>query len=341
MTWTKENIDLLKGYLEDGCSRREIAQKMNISFNSVVHAMRNYELKSSPTLKAIKTVQSIDMQALNEENFEQFKEEAKLKWTPVKTKIPKNPKKPYKIALVTTDYHIPEQDDPSVRAVLRLMDDVKFDVNIILGDFLDYGCISHWNQGRNKTLEGTRLKQDYIRGNVLLDEIDKRLPQGCEKHFFKGNHEVWVDDLIEKTPQLEGLVEPESQLFLEHRGYKVYPYNEVIEFGRLHLTHGIYAGANPTKKHLDELKVNIMFGHTHTMEVRMSSSAARKIAFSGYNVGCLCHMCPDYMRNRPSGWTNGIAIVYLYPNGYFDVNMIRIIEGKFIFNGKIYDGNIK
>jgi predicted phosphodiesterase len=341
MNWTTENLDILKSYLQQGFKQRQIALKMNCSFDSVGHAVRRYGLDQyrvvTPAVQKI--VDSIDLASLKDENFAQLKEEAKLVWVPAKTRVPKNKKKPYQTILVTSDHHVPHQDQVSINAVLDLMDDVKFDVNIILGDFLDFGCISHWNQGRQKTLEMQRLKKDYIAGNVLLDEMDKRLPAGCEKHFFKGNHEVWIDDLLEKTPQLEGLVEPESQLKLIERGYKIYQYNDVIEFGKLNLTHGIYAGANPTKKHLDELKVNIMFGHTHTMEVKMSSSAARKIAFSGYNVGCLCHMCPDYMRNRPSGWTNGIAIIYLYPNGYFEVNMIRILEGRFIYNNKIYDGN--
>ena len=137
---------------------------------------------------------------------------------------------------------------------------------------------------------------------------------------------------------MEGLVEPESQLKLNERGYKIYQYNEIIPFGKLNLTHGIYAGANPTKKHLDELKVNVMFGHTHTMEIKMASSPARQIAFSGYNVGCLCNMMPDYMKNKPHGWTHGFAVVYLYENGYFEVNMIRILDGRFIYNGKVYQG---
>lgn len=339
-TWTKEKIDILKGYLSDGESNKIICSKMDCSYDSLCQAIQRYNLGDfRATPKAAKIISNVDMETLDDSNFEDMKAEARLKWIPAKTKVPANSKKkPYKIALVTSDHHIPHQDDLAVNAVLKLMDDVKFDTNIILGDFLDYGCISHWNQGRNKTLEMQRLKTDYIRGNVLLDEYDKRLPKGCEKHFFMGNHEVWVNDLLEKTPQLEGLVEPQSMLKLDERGYKIYAYNDIVPMGRLNFTHGIYAGANPTKKHLDELKVNIMFGHTHTMEVRMSSSPAREIAFSGYNVGCLCNMAPDYMRNRPHGWTHGIAVIYFYEDGYFEVNMIRILEGRFIYNGKIYQG---
>lgn len=340
MLWNKESIEILKGYLQDGFTYREISSKMNCSFDSVGHAVARYNLKQFKAVnpRSEKIIQDVDMEALKDTDFDELKKDAKLKWIPTKTKIPKNKKQKFQTILVTSDHHIPHQDDSSINAILSLMDDIKFDQNVILGDFLDYGCISHWNTGRNKTLEMQRLKNDYIKGNVLLDEFDKRLPIGCTKHFFKGNHEIWIDDLIDKTPQLEGLVEPESQLKLIERGYKIYQYNDIIPFGKLNLTHGIYASSNSVKKHLDELKVNIMFGHTHTMAIMMSSSPAREVAFSGYNVGCLANLCPDYMRGRPHGWTHGFAIIYLYENGYFEVNMIRILNGRFIYNGKVYEG---
>lgn len=341
MIWNKENIDLLKEMLQAGESSRQICKKLSCSLDSISGAIRRYNLSQYRTIpqSSVKCIQSVDMESLDEVNFEQQKQNAKLQWVPVKTQIKVNKKVDFETILVFGDTHIPHQNDAAINAVLKLMDDIKFDRHVNLGDFLDFGCISHWNLGRNKTLEMQRLKNDYIKGNVLLDEVDKRLPKGCIKYFLKGNHCVWVDDLLEKTPQLQGLIEPEINLKLIERGYTIYPYNDIVPLGKLNLTHGIYAGANPVKKHLDELKVNIMFGHSHTMATMMSSSAAREIAFSGYNVGCLADLCPDYMKNKPSGWTHGIAIVYLYENGYFEVNMIRIINGKFIYNGKIYDGN--
>jgi predicted phosphodiesterase len=340
MNWTQENINRLTEMLKAGETQRQIAQKFSCSFDAVGHAVRRYNLSQYRVVSkaSSKVMESIDLDSLNDKHFEEQKELAKLQWVPKKTKLGKNKKGAYKTMVVVSDHHIPFQDEKANRAVIELVEDVKPDIFNILGDFLDYGCISHWNASRQKTLENQRLKKDYIMGNALLDAYDIRLPKECEKHFFKGNHEVWVDELLEKNPQLEGLIEPESNLKLIERGYKIHAYNDIVPFGKLNLTHGIYAGGNPTKKHLDELKVNIMFGHTHTMGLLMSSSAARQIAFSGYNVGCLCNMCPDYMRNRPSGWTHGIAVVYLYENGYFEVNMIRILDGRFIYNGKTYQG---
>ena len=219
------------------------------------------------------------------------------------------------------------------------MNDIPFDIFSIIGDYMDLGCISHWNRNKHKTLEMKRLKTDYIIGNSLLDEFDKRLPKKCEKYYLEGNHELWAKDLLEEIPALEGLVEPEAMLFLKERNYKYSSYNELIKFGRLYVTHGIYAGTSPIKKHVDELKVNVLFGHTHTLGMQLFSSSAREIAFAGYNIGCVCDLAPDYMKNKPNKWTHGFAVGYFYDNGYFDIELIRVVNGKFVFNGKMYNGN--
>ena len=339
--WTDEKIDILITYLRNGVSSREIAKKLNTTIDAVGSAIRRYNLAEHVVAKSatIKFLQNIELDNLNDKNFKKLKKEAKLNWKISKSKIKKDKKKKFEIALFFPDAHIPHHNQSVCKSIIKLMNDVKFDKFIIGGDFMDLGCVSHWNKNRHKTLEMKRLKSDYIIGNSLLDEFDKKLPKNCDKYFCKGNHEKWADDLLEEMPALEGLVEPEYMLKLKERNYKVSQYNELIKFGRLYVTHGIYAGVNPIKKHIDELKVNILFFHTHTLGMRLSSSPARNIAFAGYNAGCACDLAPEYLKNRPNSWTHGFAIGYFYPNGFFDVQLIRIIQGKFVFANKVYDGN--
>jgi len=339
--WTNEKIDILITYLRNGLSSREIAKKFDTTIDAVGSAIRRYNLAEHVVAKSstVKFLQNIELEGLKDENFEQLKKEAKLNWKIPKSKTNKNKNKNVQIGLFFPDAHIPHHNSAVCKSILKLMKDIKFDKFVIGGDFMDLGCISHWNKNKHKTLEMKRLKSDYIVGNSLLDEFDKRLPKNCDKYFLKGNHEVWGDQLIEEMPALEGLVEPEIMLNLKERNYKVSEYNKLIKFGRLHVTHGIYAGVNPIKKHIDELKVNILFFHTHTLGMRLSSSPARDIAFAGYNGGCVCDLSPDYMKSKPHAWTHGFAIGYFYPNGYFDIQLVRVVQGKFVFNGKIYDGN--
>ncbi len=340
--WTKEKVDILVTYLRNGISQKDIAKKFDTTVDAVNSAITRYDLGEHKVPKKASTekfLHSVDLDELNDDNFEQAKKDAILKWKIVKSKQVTRRNGKIKKALFWPDTHIPHHNIPACKSILKLMEDETFDIFCNTGDFMDLGCIGHWDRNKHKTLELKRLKNDYIIGNALLDEIDKRLPSNCEKHYLMGNHEEWADQLLEEMPALDGLIEPESMLKLKERKYNILKYNELLKIGRLYATHGIYAGVNPIKKHLDELKVNILFAHTHTLGMRLSSSAARDIAFAGYNIGCVCDLSPEYMKNRPNSWTHGFAIGYFFPNGYFDVQLIRIIEGKFIYADKVYDGN--
>ncbi len=334
--WTPEKIKLIKAYLEGGLLPHEIALKLKLSPDAVSGAIRRYGLAK---FKKVEDVPVLDLDELQDDNFEEQKEAARLQWKILKSNLPANPNNKFKTYVIVGDIHVPEQDSIAIKSVLSLMDDIKFDGIINLGDYLNLSCISHWNKEKHKTLEGKRLKNDYIAGNALLDEFDKRLPKGAEKHFLMGNHEEWVNQLIEQYPALEGLFDIESGLKLSERGYKTYPYNEIVRFGRLCVTHGIYCGTTPARTHASKLLSNVLVGHTHSPEMCLIHSPAKEVSVVGYVNGCLCHMSPDYLKSKPSNWATGFAILYLFPNGYFDVNLIRIVKGRFVYNEKLYDGN--
>lgn len=273
-------------------------------------------------------------------NLDKLEEIKPVNWKIAKTKLTKVEKKPFKTYLVIADAHIPYQNVAAVKSILKLMDDIRFDGLINLGDFLDLEPISRHllNKNKNKTLENKRLRIDYIEGNRLLDEFDKRMPKKCDKRFFIGNHEDWGEQFIEQFPMLEGLVCPTTALKLKERGYIVYPVNHIERMGRISLCHGMYCGMNFVKKHIDSFKTNVMFGHLHSTRMRLDKSPAKEIAIAGYGLGCLCNLNPEYLKNKPNQWSHGFAILYLCEDGFF-VDLKRIVKGRFIFNNKLYDGN--
>jgi transposase-like protein len=336
--WTKEKIDILRAYLEGGLSNSVIASKFKVSPDSIDHTIRRYNLSKFRKVEK-EQLPILDLEELNDDNWQEQKEAAKLKWKVPKTKIAANKKKVFKQFIVIPDLHAPKQNTPSVNIYLQVMDDIKFDGLIEMGDLVDLSCISHWNETKHKTLEGQRLKNDYICANAILDEFDKRLPYGAEKYYLKGNHEDWANQLVEKIPALEGLFDVESCLKLNERGYKIFEYNDILKLGKMNFTHGMYCSQNPIAKHVNELKVNIGFAHTHTLGMQCFSSPARDVAFVGYNFGSGCDWNPDYMKNAPHKWVHGFGIFYLFPDKTFDVSLIRIIQGKAIVNGKLYNGN--
>lgn len=343
--WTKEKIAVLQTYLEIGMTYEEIAIKMDKSIDSVDHAIRRYKLRKYKPVKVTKADVNKDSTVttlgnLDDKFFEDSKRKAKLKWNVKKSTIKAKEGRAFQSYIVVTDMHVPEHNMIPVKALLYMMDDIKFDGIINLGDYMDMACISHWNKQKKLTSEGMKLKEDYIVGNAVLDEFDKRLPVDADKHFMFGNHEDWYNQFIENNPMLEGMLNPKDELQLEKRGYTVYEnYNDIFSIGRLNFTHGIYCGMHYVKKHIDELKTNVMFGHLHSQRERYASSPAKQLAISGYALGCLCDMSPDYMKGKPNKWTHGFAVVNFFEDGTFDVDLKRIVNGRFVYHGKIYDGN--
>lgn len=343
-TWTTDKISTLRDlWTNPNFSISDIATELKTTYDAVKHALRRYNLTHYRKVKKDKASTSSVQKMLEDIDpgqFEKLKSAASLKWKISKGKKSISLNKKWIKYIVTADEHIPKHNEIAIKAILNLMDEELFDGHIKLGDYMDMEPISHWTKNKRKTLEGRRLIEDYVVGNMLLDEFDKRLPSNALKHYFWGNHEDWYNQFIEELPALEGFADPTKELKLIERGYKIYPYNHIEQFGRLSLTHGIYASTDSTKKHLDELKTNVMFGHTHTQAEKYASSEARALSMGGYNLGCLCDMAPDYMRGRPHKWTHGFAILYVEKKtGYFFVDLKRIVNGRFIHNGKIYDGN--
>ena len=337
----KLNEKLLVELYNLGKNDYEISQLMGIGERTVSRYVQRLRTKKKlKTRKELQTTNKLGLDKLDSKNVEKKLKKAKLDWKPPKGTNATKPET-FKKYLYVADHHVPEYNAPANRAIHKLMEDIKFDGFRIVGDFMDMSPISHWNEHKRKTLETQRLQEHYAIGNVLLDEYDKRLPKNCDKAYFYGNHEAWYYDLIEKLPVLEGMLNPTTELYLEKRGYKVYEkMNHIEKIGRLSVTHGVYANVHAVKKHIDEFKTNVMFFHTHRIGSRSSSSPAKEIAIIGYNVGCLCDKNPDYLRNKPNKWSHGFAIVYYLPTGYFFVQNIRIIKGRFVFDEKVYDGNV-
>lgn len=319
----------------------EISQLLGVGERTVSrYAQRLRKKNKIRTRKTFQTEDKLGLDKLDNFDEEKQKKLAVSQWDIPKGVNKKKKNDEFKIYLYTADQHVPDHNIPANRALMKLMDDIKFDGFRIVGDFMDLAPISHWNEHKRKTLETKRLKQDYITGNILLDEYDKRLPKNCDKAYLYGNHELWVEMLIEKLPVLEGMLDPADELHMKQRGYTVYKnINHIEKIGRLAVTHGVYCNVHAVKSHIDSFKTNVLFFHTHRIGSRSSSSPAKELAVIGYNGGCLCDKNPDYMKNKPSAWSHGFTIGYHMPNGYFFVQNIRIVKGRFIYNGKLYDGN--
>jgi predicted phosphodiesterase len=244
--------------------------------------------------------------------------------------------------LIIPDAHFPFVRKQIWTKVLKLVKDEgkKITGVVINGDFLDLFTLGSYNENSLYNLRNLTLENEYDSGNQGLDELDSVLPKGAKKHYIWGNHEDRFHREVQKGDKAKygnALVSPTEALRLRERGYRVYEnwMDDYVTLGKhLDVFHGVYVGANASKKHLEKTGHSCIFGHSHlTTSYRTGDRAA-------YNIGTLADIwgkgfkyCP---RLRRLEWSNGFAVVNISESGLYYVDQVNIYNDQFYYNGKFY-----
>lgn len=237
------------------------------------------------------------------------------------------------------DTHVHNRDHKAVDVFLKFMEWYKPDGHIIMGDFLDAEGISHWP---SNSLKPKRFIPEVIEGRELLKKIVNITPSAKLRIFIIGNHCSWLDQaLIAKLPELyDGIDELglmptiESLLDLEKFGYQTIPLNDLLKVGKAYFTHGLYVGGAHPKKHLDTIKANIYYGHLH--DILSTHQPSIHGFIEAASLGCLCRLDAPFMKGKPTNWVHGFGIFEFRRDGSYSFYQVRIFDGVFSFNGKIF-----
>lgn len=239
------------------------------------------------------------------------------------------------------DIHYPVYHKPSINALFSFLDTNKVDGFVFGGDQLDLNEVSHHTKGKSIHRERGALKRN-LNGldKHILTPIEKRLKRDCQKVWIMGNHERFLQDLIDEQPELDGMLDIAEFLRLEDRGWKVVPLGGHHKLGRLTVVHGEIInghGANVAKGGVEAWCSSIAFGHHHTNQVFTKVGPAHEgRKWSGTAIPCLTTTNPGYARNKANRAVNGFGIVEVRPNRDFNVYSAVIADGQFAFGGKIY-----
>ena len=237
--------------------------------------------------------------------------------------------------------HVPFHNRQLHHGILELIKDYPELIKgfHLLGDFLDLNPLSSHDRGKFTAVPGLTLNDEYQIGSDLLYDFDNVLPEGVWKTYMYGNHEDrynrWMSDMNNaKTP----LISPEEGLRLWQRGYNVKTSwsQDFVTLGlNFDIFHGIYFSIHNGKAHLDKLRRNCAYVHTHRTQVYREGEMA------AYNIGS----CADFgskafnyaNRAMKSSWSNGFAINMIDENGISHVTQIYVDpKGHFYFGGKRY-----
>lgn len=247
------------------------------------------------------------------------------------------------------DLHFPHIDEKSAEAVYQFTAANKPDYDLHIGDNLDLSGISRFSTNNYIEQHSELVKDGLSALGEHFNRLFKINPKG-KKVWILGNHDERLDAFVEKNPSWQGICDDIIGLL---RLYGNCPKADLIDLvrirdrgddykiGRMHFAHGFTVGVNTAKTHVEAYDESITVGHAHT--IQMWTKKTRTKMKAGYVIGDLAGPgARKYMRGRPDWSAPGFAYMeYIERSGIFTQHLLPITDGKFIFGGKIYDGNTK
>ena len=249
------------------------------------------------------------------------------------------------------DFHHPHHNKPATESVFQFIEWFRPDGLCLLGDAMNMDSINHWEmkKGNKKHFWGKMLLKEYTDfDNNILTPLEKAIPPDCEKVFMGGNHEDWVNGLTDKEPSLTGIVELETVLRLAERGWEWIPwitYDEkkgsytrgIKKYGKLLAFHGQYINKYHAHKTADSYSRSCVYGHTHDLQSYTKISVDDcKDYHTAQSIGCLCNTSPEFLKGRINRWVNAFGVLYVRDDGFYNLYVPVIVNGKFTFAGKTF-----
>ncbi len=240
------------------------------------------------------------------------------------------------MAAVLGDAHSPYQDDHIIELIEEFLQDYRPGYVIYNGDMIDFYQVSTFSK------DPARLPQLQTDINITVNMLRRQraiLPDAL-MFYIEGTHENrWVKYLQDKAPalaKLDGTAVP-AMLGLRELDITYVPFERgLLVNGTFLILHGDLISKHSSytaKMQFEAHGGSGMCNHTH----RGGSFYKRdRVGTHGWWENfCLCTLQPDWMQNP--NWQQGFSVVYFQDDGRFWVEQIPIIEGKFIYGGKLYE----
>jgi len=168
--------------------------------------------------------------------------------------------------LIVPDTHVPFHDKKAFNLVLKVLNTIKFDRLVILGDFGDMYSVS----GHLKDPDiADCIAEEADAINAELDRLDHACKKSGvkDKTYIEGNHENRLyRSVMAQMPSVRRLLRVDNLLRLKERGYGFKEYGDYHKEGKLHLTHDDgKAGPVAHIAAVNNFNGSVGIGHTHQM----------------------------------------------------------------------------
>lgn len=243
--------------------------------------------------------------------------------------------------LLLPDVHAPYHHAAAWECALNVAACGGMDGIVQLGDFQSLDSVSSHPKDPRKVLS---LADEIAGANQAMDELDAACRIGGivrgNRWMLEGNHETRLDRYALKlAPELRPFIDWRDMLHMDRRGWRTLPYKESLHIGKLRITHDVgRAGVNAARQSLLDMGNNIVFGHTHRVQVVYQGQLDGE-RHVGATLGWLGdHDAIDY-RHRDSvkrDWQHGLGVAYFLASGEFWLQAVPIVRGRCVIDGTIY-----
>ena len=245
--------------------------------------------------------------------------------------------------IVLPDVHLPFEDKATMRAVESYISDHKWDGWLQLGDLIDFNELSRFEASNNRLDKVGAIQKSYAATASFLDRHRALIGLKARMVYIEGNHEDRITQYLEKNPEGVGMLEVPEALQLARRHIEWVPFwstGKLFRLGNAYFCHGRATGANHARKMLDKYGVCLYGGHMHSVEFASKERWGDDKTLEYGSLGCLCRYDQKYLRGNPTAWQQSFSVLYLQPNGYYNIYPVRIFRSRFVSpEGKEYDGH--
>jgi hypothetical protein len=245
-------------------------------------------------------------------------------------------------AVITSDWHCPEVDIPTYRAVLNFIRDRRPQYHFINGDFIDAYELSSFDKDPRRF---GQTADELEMAGAILDELAEASPTTITK-FLYGNHCERIVRRLNEHPELLAFFtkakDPNEVLAqalnLEERGIEWFPYPYTYDFNGFVIQHGGKGlgggGVNPSKSAAEKAGKPGVQGHWHKHRHYQVKSRSAKTDF--WTMGAMCKLDPDYCPFND--WSNSFGYLEeIVGTDIYTFHDIAVEKGRFVFQGKLYD----
>lgn len=253
-----------------------------------------------------------------------------------------------RLLLCEGDNHLPIHDPYVEEAKLKFMQDVKPDHLVNVGDAFDFWPLSSHEKEPSRWYTNGRLQDEFDAGKPFWKARCALINGPID--FILGNHENRLYRFIGANLGLFGLEAFEWQTLASLPArIKVHPHDTQLKIGPMSFEHGDRIGGRFGVAHpaywllTNKGNRNTIFGHFHRMEQKFRTVYDELGEAHTYTAIAQGHgsLVKEQKYVYEPSWQHGFTVVEYWQEGdrtRFTAHPIIIVDGKFSWGGKVYDG---